>query len=62
MIVFSLPKAGYLKYSDIGENTMIGAGSVVNKNVSSNIVVVGNPPVRTLKKESYFCTIPNQAY
>ena len=52
MIHFSFPKSGYLKYSDIGENTMIGAGSVVNKNVHSNVVAVGKPPVRTLKKES----------
>lgn len=35
----------------IGENTMIGAGTVVNKNVPSNVVAIGNP-VRVLKKNS----------
>lgn len=33
----------------IGENAMVGAGSVVVKNVSSNTVVVGNPAREILK-------------
>lgn len=27
----------------IGDNVVIGAGSVVNKDISSNVVAVGNP-------------------
>ena len=27
----------------IGDNTVIGAGSVVNKDIPSNVVAVGNP-------------------
>lgn len=27
----------------IGNNVVIGAGSVVNKDISSNVVTVGNP-------------------
>ena len=27
----------------IGDNTIIGAGSVVNKDIPSNVIAVGNP-------------------
>jgi acetyltransferase-like isoleucine patch superfamily enzyme len=33
----------------IGENSLIGAGSVVTRNVPSNVVVAGNP-ARIIKK------------
>lgn len=35
----------------IGENTVIGAGSVVTKNIPPNVVAVGNPckPIRSLE-------------
>ena len=36
---------------EIGENAMVGAGSVVTKNVPANAVVVGNP-ARIIKKNS----------
>ncbi len=35
--------------NEIGENSMIGAGAVVTKNVAKNTIVVGNP-ARFLKK------------
>ncbi len=36
---------------EIGENSLVGAGSVVTKNVPANVVVVGNPAkiIRKLK-------------
>lgn len=30
----------------IGDNAVIGAGSIVTKNVAANTVVVGNPAVK----------------
>ena len=36
---------------EIGENAMVGAGSVVTKNVPANAVVVGNP-ARIIKKNA----------
>ena len=36
---------------EIGENAMVGAGSVVTKNVPANAVVVGNP-ARIIKKSA----------
>jgi acetyltransferase-like isoleucine patch superfamily enzyme len=38
-----------LKGVTIGENSIIGAGSVVTKNISANVIAVGNP-CRELKK------------
>ena len=39
----------------IGENAIIGAGSVVTRDVSANTVVAGNPakPIRTLDAEKF---------
>ncbi len=43
----------------IGDNTVIGAGSVVTKDIPSNVVAVGNPckvlrPINERDKEYYF--------
>ncbi len=43
----------------IGENTVIGAGSIVTKDIPSNVVAVGNPcrvlrPIGEKDKEFYF--------
>ena len=43
----------------IGENTVIGAGSVVTKDMPSNVVAVGNPckvlrEINEKDKEYYF--------
>lgn len=40
--------------SEIGENSIIGAGSIVTKNVAPNTVVAGNPArvIRTLEFEN----------
>jgi acetyltransferase-like isoleucine patch superfamily enzyme len=38
----------------IGENTIIGAGSVVTKNVENNNIVVGNPAKSIKNKEREF--------
>lgn len=37
----------------IGDNTVIGAGSVVVKDIPSNVLAVGNPckPIRTITPE-----------
>ena len=42
----------------IGENSMIGAGSVVTKNISDNVVAVGNPccVIRGLRKNKKYRT------
>lgn len=37
------------KVDDVGEYAMIGAGSLVTKNVQSNVIVVGNP-AKVIKK------------
>ena len=43
----------------IGENTVIGAGSVVTKDISANVVAVGNPcrvlrPISEHDKEYFY--------
>ena len=43
----------------IGDNTVIGAGSVVNKDIPSNVVAAGNPckvlrPINDYDREHYF--------
>ncbi len=43
----------------IGDNTVIGAGSIVTKDIPSNVVAVGNPckvlrPINDRDKEFYF--------
>jgi galactoside O-acetyltransferase len=43
----------------IGDNTVIGAGSVVTKDIPANVVAVGNPckvlrPINERDKEYYF--------
>jgi galactoside O-acetyltransferase len=43
----------------IGDNTVIGAGSVVTKNIPSNVIAVGNPckvlrEINDHDKEYYF--------
>jgi galactoside O-acetyltransferase len=43
----------------IGDNTVIGAGSVVTKDIPSDVVAVGNPckvlrPINERDKEYYF--------
>jgi acetyltransferase-like isoleucine patch superfamily enzyme len=39
--------------ANIGDNTVIGAGSVVTKDIPSNVVAVGNPckPIKIIKDE-----------
>lgn len=34
---------GAIVMADVGEGSMVGAGSLVNKNVGDNIIVAGNP-------------------
>lgn len=43
----------------VGDNTVIGAGSVVTKDIPANVVAVGNPcrvmrPISERDKEYYF--------
>ena len=44
-----------LKGSEIGENSIIGAGSVVSGKVPANVVYAGNPAkeIRKLDKEEF---------
>ena len=41
--------AGELYDANFGDNVVIGAGSIVNKDIPSNVVAVGNP-CRVIKK------------
>lgn len=41
----------------IGDNVTIGAGSIVNKSVPDNCVVVGNP-ARIVKRDGVACDQP----
>ena len=40
----------------VGENSMVGAGSVVTKNVAANTIVIGNPArvLREIKEDSFY--------
>lgn len=44
-----------LKGVVIGENSIIGAGSVVTKDIPANVIAVGNPcvPIKTIDQNSY---------
>ena len=47
----------------IGDNSVIGAGSVVTKDIPANVIAVGNPckvlrPITAADKTDYFRTHP----
>ena len=47
----------------IGDNSVIGAGSVVTRDIPANVVAVGNPcrvmrPIGEKDRETYFCGRP----
>ena len=44
MVPYRLFRVGLIQYKRlIGDNVVIGAGSIVTKGIPSNVLVVGNP-------------------
>ena len=50
--VFIGMKSTILKSVEIGDNVIIGANNLVNKNIPPNVVVAGNPAVLSKTKTS----------